>query len=136
MTNTRLPLTQFGMVLIAVAFLLGGTALFTQDAPQNTSEVVYENQGPGMTHPKPVYPQAEPEYAERARRKKIQGTVLLSMIVTPEGTVRDPQVTHGLDKDLDKKAVECVSKWKFEPATKDGRPVAYRIVVEVNFRLY
>ena len=76
------------------------------------------------------------EYADRPRRKKIQGNVVLSIIVNADGTVRDPQVTQSLDKELDKKALECVSKWKFEPATKDGQPVAMHIVVEVNFRLY
>jgi TonB family protein len=37
---------------------------------------------------------------------------------------------------LDQKAVEAVKKWKFQPAEKDGRPVAVQINVEVNFRLY
>jgi protein TonB len=135
MTNTRLPLSQFVVVLTALAFLLGGTALPAQDAPQNPTEVVYERKMPGMTLPKAVY-QPNPEYAERPRKKKLQGTVLLSMIVSPDGTVRDPQVTRSLDKDLDKKALESVRKWKFEPATKDGEPVAYRVVVEINFHLY
>jgi protein TonB len=88
-----------------------------------------------MTHPKAIY-QPNPEYADRPRRKKIQGNVMLSMIVNADGTVREPQVTQSLDKDLDKKALECVKKWKFEPATKDGQPVAMRVVVEVNFHLY
>src|SRR5271166_5698867 len=95
MTNTRLPLTQLVVLLTTLAFLCGGTALPAQDAPQSPSEVVYERRGPGMTHPKPVY-QPPPEYADRPRRKKIQGNVFLSMIVTADGTVRDPQVTQGL----------------------------------------
>ncbi|MGP0017390.1 MAG: energy transducer TonB [Candidatus Sulfotelmatobacter sp.] len=135
MANTRLPLTQLVVLLTLLGFLLAGIPLFTQDAQTPSEEVVYEHQGPGMTHPKPVY-QPPPEYADRPRRKKIQGNVFLSMIVTADGTVRDPQVTQSLDKDLDKKALECVSKWKFDPATKDGQPVAMRIAVEVNFHLY
>jgi len=134
MTRTRLS-PNSAVFFTALAFLLSGTALPAQDVPQSAPEVVYERKMPGMTMPKPVY-QPNPEYAERPRRKKIQGVVLLSLIVTPEGTVRDPQVTRSLDKDLDKKALECVGKWKFDPATKDGQPVAYRVVVEINFRLY
>ncbi len=60
---------------------------------------------------------------------------MLSIVVTAEGTVRDPQVTRGLDKDLDKNAVECVKKWKFEAATKDGKPVATHVAVEVSFHV-
>jgi TonB family protein len=134
MTNPRSSLI-FVVLLTALTFLLGGIALLAQDAPQNSSESVYKGQGPGMTPPKLVY-QPNPEYADRPRRKKIQGSVVLSIIVNADGTVRDPQVTQSLDKDLDKKALECVSKWKFEPATKDGQPVAMHIAVEVNFRLY
>jgi TonB family protein len=37
---------------------------------------------------------------------------------------------------LDQKAIESVRQWEFEPATKDGAPVAVRVNVEVQFRLY
>jgi len=77
-----------------------------------------------------------PEYSDYGRKKKIQGTVVLSIIVTPEGTARNIQVTKSLEPSLDKKAIECVSEWKFKPGTRDGAPVAMRITVETNFRLY
>ncbi|MGC1645451.1 MAG: energy transducer TonB, partial [Candidatus Sulfotelmatobacter sp.] len=62
--------------------------------------------------------------------------VMVSVVITPEGTVRDAKVMTSLDKDLDQKALEAVSKWKFQSATKDGKPVALRTVVELNFHLY
>ena len=99
------------------------------------TETIYEPGKDGVTIPKATY-QPNPEYTDSARRKKINGTVLVSMIVTPEGTVRDPKVMKSLDKDLDKQAIACVKKWKFEPATKDGTPVAVHVDVEVDFRLY
>jgi TonB family protein len=46
------------------------------------------------------------------------------------------RVQRGLGMGLDQKAVEAVKQWKFDPATKDGKPVAVQINVEVNFRLY
>jgi len=95
---------------------------------------VYGQYDPGITRVKAVY-QPNPEYSDRAARKKIQGNVLLSIIVTADGTVHDPQITRSLDKDLDKNAVECVKKWKFEPATKDGKPVASHVAVEVSFHV-
>jgi TonB family protein len=136
MADTCLPLIQSVALVSALAFAIGAANTYAQDPPPQTpSEIVYDRQTAGMTHPKAVY-QPAPEYANGPRRKKIQGNVLLSMIVTADGTVRDPQVTQSLDKDLDKKAVECVKKWRFEPATRDGKPVAMRVVVEVNFHLY
>jgi TonB family protein len=61
---------------------------------------------------------------------------VVSIVVTDEGKVRDAQIASGLDKDLDKQALKAVSAWRFEPATKDGKPVAVRIKVEVDYRLY
>jgi len=37
---------------------------------------------------------------------------------------------------LDEKAIAAVNKWRFQPATLDGRPVAVRISVEMSFRLF
>lgn len=88
----------------------------------------------GVTAPKALY-HPDPEYTDRARRKKISGTVLLSIVVTPEGTVRDAKVTTSLDKDLDQQALKAVNTWKFQPATKDGKPVPVRIAVETDFRI-
>jgi TonB family protein len=88
----------------------------------------------GVTAPKALY-HPDPEYTDRARRKKISGTVLLSIVVTPEGTVRDAKVTTSLDKDLDQQALNVVNTWKFQPATKDDKPVPVRIAVEMTFRI-
>ena len=134
MTNTR-SLLFHAMVIALLVLIPGGGALLAQDAPQKSSDKVYQGQGKGMTLPKVVH-QVEPEYADRSRKKKIQGTVTMSIVVTAEGNVRDAEVTTSLDKDLDQKALECVRKWKFDPATKDGQPVAMHIAIEMNFHLY
>jgi TonB family protein len=46
------------------------------------------------------------------------------------------KVVRPLGMGLDQKALDAVKQWKFEPAMKDGKPVAVQINVEVNFRLY
>ena len=78
----------------------------------------------------------DPEYSEEARKAKYQGTVVLWLIVDPNGNPRDVKVARALGMGLDQKAIEAVKNWKFEPAMKDGKPVAVQINVEVNFRLY
>jgi len=45
-------------------------------------------------------------------------------------------VLRSLDSGLDQKAVDAVKQWKFEPAMKNGEPVAVVINVEVNFKAY
>jgi len=78
----------------------------------------------------------DPDYSEEARKAKYQGTCVLWLIVGPDGKPRDVKVARALGMGLDEKAIEAVRNWKFEPAMKDGKPVAVQINVEVNFRLY
>jgi TonB family protein len=91
--------------------------------------------GPGITPPRAIYAPS-PEYSEAARKIKFQGTCVLSLIVGPDGQVRDIKVIRALGKGLDAEAVEAVSKWKFQPATRDGEAVAVLIDVETQFHLY
>jgi periplasmic protein TonB len=91
--------------------------------------------GGGVSAPKAIY-NPDPEYSEEARKAKFQGTCVLSLIVGPDGKPRDIRVARSLGLGLDEKAIEAVNMWKFEPAQKDGRPVAVAINVEVQFRLY
>jgi TonB family protein len=77
----------------------------------------------------------EPEYSEAARNAKYQGTVVLNVEVDDSGKVQDCRVTRSLGLGLDEKAIEAVQQWRFRPATKDGKPIAARTVVEVSFRL-
>jgi len=91
--------------------------------------------GGGVSAPRVTY-DPEPEYSEEARKAKYQGTCVLWLIVGPDGKPRDIRVTHTLGLGLDEKAIEAVKTWKFDPAMKDGKPVAVEISVQVDFRLY
>src|SRR5215813_160593 len=91
--------------------------------------------GGGVLAPKPIST-PDPEYSEEARKAKYQGTCVLWLIVGPDGKPRDIRVSRTLGLGLDEKAIEAVKQWKFEPAMKDGKPVAVQINVEVDFRLY
>jgi TonB family protein len=89
----------------------------------------------GVTAPRAIY-DPEPEYSDEARRVKHQGVVVLSLVVDPQGQARNIRVARSLGMGLDEKAIEAVKKWRFDPGTKDGTPVAVQVNVEVNFRLY
>jgi TonB family protein len=91
--------------------------------------------GGGVSAPKVLY-QTDPEYTEEARKAKYQGQVALSLIVGPDGRPRNVNVVRSVGMGLDQKAVEAVKQWKFDPARKDGTPVAVLINVLVDFRLY
>jgi TonB family protein len=77
----------------------------------------------------------EPKYTEEARDAKIEGKVVLSVVVTREGRADEIQIVQSLDPGLDQQAIQAVQQWEFEPATKKGERVAARATIEVNFRL-
>ena len=91
--------------------------------------------GGGVSAPKAIY-SPDPEYSEEARKVKHMGTVVLWLVVGPDGKPRDIKVLRTLGLGLDEKAIEAVKNWRFDPAKKDGKPVAVQINVEVNFHLY
>jgi TonB family protein len=101
-----------------------------QDAPQ-----VYRP-GQGITHPRLVK-EVKPKYTPEAMEAKIQGSIKLEAVVLATGEVGDVDIIESLDKvyGLDDEAVKCMSQWRFEPGTKDGKPVAVRVEVEMSFTL-
>jgi TonB family protein len=90
--------------------------------------------GNGVSAPVPIY-QPEPEYSQEARKAKLEGTVMLSLVVDENGKAQNIRVTKSLGHGLDEKAVEAVKKWRFKPSMKDGKPVPVIASAEVNFRL-
>jgi TonB family protein len=87
-----------------------------------------------VTPPRATY-SPPPEFSEQARKQEITGTVLLSLTVGLDGIAHDIKVEKGIGYGLDEKAMEAVSRWKFEPALKDGQPIEKQIRVEVSFNL-
>ena len=91
--------------------------------------------GGGVSAPRPLFT-PDPEYSEEARKAKYQGVVVLWLVIGPDGRPREIRVSRPLGMGLDEKAIEAVRTWRFEPAKKDGQPVAVQMNVEVSFRLY
>jgi TonB family protein len=90
--------------------------------------------GRGLTRPQ-LAQKVEPEYSEPARRAKLQGVVVLYIVVDAGGHPTNVAVMKRLGMGLDEKAIEAVLRWRFVPGLKNGRPVAVAATVEVNFRL-
>lgn len=77
----------------------------------------------------------EPEYSEEARAAKYQGAAVISVEIGPDGKPGNLKIQRSLGLGLDEKAIEAVNQWKFEPGTRNGRPVTVAATIEVNFRL-
>ncbi len=88
---------------------------------------------PGLHGPKCIHEPA-PEYPDKARRKRVQGTVVLEGTVDAEGKVKGIEVVRSVPE-LDQAAIDAVQTWKYEPATVDGVPTPMVTTITVNFLL-
>jgi TonB family protein len=134
---------------LAVALLAGSFCLAAQNQPQSSSRPAsptpnsppptqndLSHPGSSRTTPPHALYTPDPDYPIEARKAKVQGVVTLKLTVSPDGTTKDIQMVKHLRSDLDANAVDAVRRWKFEPATKDGKPVAVSVNIDVAFRLY
>jgi TonB family protein len=128
-------LTKAGRTDVAAAFSdRAKQAYMANSTPGNTASSAVFKIGAGVKPPS-VLSKVEPEYAEEARLSALQGTVVLSVVIAEDGTAQNIVVTRPLGMGLDDKAVQAVSKWKFNPGVKDGAAVPVIATIEVNFRL-
>lgn len=107
----------------------------TKGTPSQDPNKVYHVNGKSVTAPKPVFT-AAPRFSEEAKHARFQGTVVLSAIVDSTGKVTRPQIVRPLGLGLDEKAIEAVQTWQFQPATREGKPVAVEMDIEISFNLY
>jgi TonB family protein len=104
-------------------------------APESTVTSGAFSLGNGVAAPKPVYA-PDPGYSEEARKAKYQGSLNLWCVIAPNGRVTQIKISQCLGRGLDEQAIRALSTWRFEPATKDGHPVAVQFNVSVDFHLY
>ena len=143
----RFPLVIFCGLLLATA-ALAHSQTANRVSPTNTAcpsprtgEVawfdtcVYLPPRSGVKMGRAIYT-PDPEYSESARKAKIQGTVQLAVAINATGVVDAVRVVKPLEPGLDQNAVEAINMWRFTPATKDGKPVAVQMEVEVGYSLH
>jgi len=78
---------------------------------------------------------AEPAYSSTARKARIEGVVVVEAIISVSGRVKDVRVIKGLPMGLSDAAEEAVKKWRFQPGTLNGVPVATIFNLTVTFKL-
>jgi TonB family protein len=117
--------------------LIASAIAFAQDQHVDPAPPHIYHLGEGVSMPKATF-SPDPEYTKEAAKKKIEGTVLLSLIVLPDGTSRNVTVTKGLGYGLDEQAAKAVSTWRFQPGVRrsDGEAVPISITAEVTFHVY
>ena len=97
---------------------------------------VYEPGVGGVSNPALIH-EVRPNFTVDAMRARIEGLVVLEVVVRADGTV-DPaaiRITRSLGYGLDREATIAVTQWRFRPSLRLGQPVASRVVVELAFEV-
>jgi len=89
---------------------------------------------PGVSPPRKISGEFA-RYPEAARKRKVSGIVTVSMVISEAGFPEELQVVESGGPLLDEAVLKAVEKWRFEPASRDGRPVRLRYRVRQHFRL-
>jgi len=115
-----------------------------EDEPPTTADAENEDkldvaQGPFERPPKMIGGlrslQQLVDYPKQAIEKEIEGRVFIRCIVSKEGVPTDIRVKRSVHPLLDLESIRVVRRVRFEPAIKDGEPVAVRMTLPVTFRL-
>lgn len=78
----------------------------------------------------------EPEMSAEARKARYQGTVVVRVVIDKNGLVSRISVERVLGMGLDAQAVSTVRNWRFQPATREGEPVAVEMNIETTFQFH
>ncbi|MFY9949326.1 MAG: TonB family protein [Candidatus Sulfotelmatobacter sp.] len=76
----------------------------------------------------------DPAYPLELMKQNVSGTVILHAVILADGTVGTVRVLRSIDDRLDQFASEAIAKWQFQPATKNGAPVAVEATFWIPFR--
>jgi protein TonB len=77
-----------------------------------------------------------PDYPEMARASQLEGTVLIKVLVGPDGSVLQAVVLQSVHPMLDAAAREAALKCKFEPGKQRNIPVKAWMAIPFRFRLH
>jgi protein TonB len=79
----------------------------------------------------------QPNYTDEARKAKLEGKILLRVLVDPDGKPQRIQILQGLGMGLDERTEETIRTWRFSPARDANKnPVATWVMIDTRFQLY
>lgn len=90
---------------------------------------------PGVTKLKVIAKQPA-RYTDRARQANVQGTIRIAVLFGSNGRILHTLLLKRLGYGLDEQALSAARQIKFEPQTKDGKPISVVRIVEYTFNIY
>jgi TonB family protein len=88
-----------------------------------------------QTTPVSILSKPKPQYTDEARRRKIEGEVLLQVLFAANGQLQVKSILKGLGHGLDEAAVRAAQQIRYTPAKRDGQAVDSEARLHIVFQL-
>jgi TonB family protein len=105
-----------------------------QGAPVSSGDSLAVQVSPDVAHGL-LISRVAPEYPGPARQLRIQGQVVLSVVIDKNGTIKDIRTITSPDKSLTDSAISAVTQWRYRPYLLNGSPIEVQSRVVVNYTL-
>lgn len=118
---------------------LAGTKAFHNYFSRDTSATIQSLQSPvtdNNSTPVKILAKPRPNYTDDARQSQVQGIIKAAVLFSSDGKIQYVMLLKGLGSGLDREALLAASKIKFEPATKNGKPISVIKLIEYSFAIY
>ncbi len=89
----------------------------------------------GMVEPLKLIHQTRPVYPADLQQLGVEGTVIMSAIVSKTGTVLSPRVRNTVDPRLAAAAIDAVKQWVYQPTLLNGEPIEMLTTITLEFQL-
>jgi TonB family protein len=76
-----------------------------------------------------------PHYPEEARQSRLEGTVIIAVVIQADGLVRPVAVLQSAGKALDDGSWQTIARWKYVPGTCDGKPIDSEEAIQISYSL-
>jgi TonB family protein len=133
LVHVRVPFFHLKPALPAIQQRYALRAAGSEQAPGRGPGMGLNRMPNGIIRPKLIH-SVEAEFSDEARRRRIEGTVLVSFTVSEQGLPIDMRIVKSVGYGLDEQALQAVNQYRFEPALQDGKPVPAPMSVEVSFQ--
>lgn len=90
---------------------------------------------PGVV-PLKIISKPRASYTDNARMNGVQGFITIAVLFGASGRVEMTLLLKGIDPGLDKNALAAARQIRFEPQTKDGKPVSVVKIIQYGFSIY
>lgn len=145
MKKETVPIILFAVVFLAASHLCGQSLRSMKSRTSPAGHLILSQATNDTSKAPPdfvnvdimprIVSQVVPRYPETAKKKGIEGRVIVKLWIDKKGDVRKAFILKSTNKIFDQPSIDAAMKYKFSPVTYRDKPVSVWVIVPFNYRL-